>query len=264
MADEKNITYIGFQQGVNFGDNITLPPGSTYRSGGLSAAMERKKYYDQMKKEAAEAGMSLKDYMAKVKREMDEMEAMMNSTNNESSDVPDAEYVEIVEVKENADESHVVASEVNTDDDEKRTELERTNTLFKRVINEQKVDLLAIYNHIKEHFVEKHLRNQHHWAAVYIYFKKFLEMTEYTDFSSQMMNDSWFGEFKNDRNKACKNEALGTYTACILEPNVNKWSKNMPNADRSMSDRGISSIRSALIDLQVEGESLSFLIKQNK
>lgn len=264
MADEKNITYIGFQQGVNFGENITLPPGSTYRSGGLSAAMERKKYYDQMKKEAAEAGMSLKDYMAKVKREMDEMEAMMNAGNSKSPDAQDAEYVEAVEIKEDAPEAHVVASEVNNVDVDKRAELEKTNTIFKRVINEQKVDLLAIYNHIKEHFIEKHLRNQHHWAAVYIYFKKFLEITEYTDFSSQMMNDSWFGAYKNDRYKACKNEALGTYTACILEPDTNKWSKSMPNADSSMSDRGISSIRAALIELQVEGESVSFFIKQNK
>lgn len=259
MADEKNITFIGYQQDVNYGDNITLPPGSTYRGGGLSSAMERKKFYDQMKKEAAEAGMSLKDYMAKVKAEMDEMETMMNGKEDHTSDVPEADYVEVIDatVEEAATKSDIKQpNEVSS----KRAELEITNKVFKRVYKDQKLDMLAIYNLIKDHFLCR-LTNQYMWVAVFIYFKKYLENPEYKEFCTQMMDDTWFGEFKNDKHKACKHEALGTYTAIILERDSDKWSKEMPNADPAMSNRAISAIRSALIDLEVEGELTSFFLQ---
>lgn len=67
MADEKITQYIGFQQGINLGDNYTVPSGTTIHAGGANKGFSRMQEIHEMKKQAAAEGLSLAEYLKKLK-----------------------------------------------------------------------------------------------------------------------------------------------------------------------------------------------------
>lgn len=243
MADEKNVTqYISFQQGVNLGDNIVVPSGASVQAGGSGKGFSRMMQVHEMKKQAEAEGLTLAQYLAKIREETAEAEQAMADDDN------------IVRV-DSEGKSQVVDAEA----DDKRKQLESSNTIFKRAINNSKVDLLAIYNLINTHFVD-YISYKYQWVAVYIYFRDYLEKCEYVDFACQMMSDDWFGRLRDDKHKACSNEALGTYSCIILERNRNLWSANMNTATKDVSAKGIINIINRLNDLELYGKDVSFLL----
>lgn len=254
MDDEKIMKqYVGFQQGINLGDNYSVPAGGRVQADGSSKGFERMKQVHEMKKQAEAEGMTLAQYMAKLKTEMEEAEMVMRGMETEVK--PNVMGEEAIGFS-----SPTSVSLGNLPEEEKkRAELEKSNTIFRTAYKGRRVDMLAIYNHIRDHFVE-YIKAHHNWAAVYIYFFRFLSEDNYVAFADQMMSVEWFGYLKDEKHKACTNEALGTYSCLIQEHDRNLWSADMRGHDKDTSPRGVSAIKNLLIDLEVEGEGKTFLI----
>ena len=123
----------------------------------------------------------------------------------------------------------------------KLEKLKKRNKIFKTEKGNQTVNLHAIYSFIKNEFIEN-IRHQYAWVALKIYLKEFLEDESDVSFAMQMMDAEWFGELNNDRNRSCTNEALGTYSALVNEPNRDKWSKEMNGISKDASKKGIKKI----------------------
>ena len=138
----------------------------------------------------------------------------------------------------------------------KLEKLKKSNKIFKREIENQTVNLLAIYLFIKNKFIEN-IRHQYEWVALKIYLKEFLEDESDVSFAMQMMDAEWFGELNNDRKRSCTNEALGTYSALVNEPNRAKWSKEMNSISKDASKKGIKKIID-LLDMLEDTDTRQF------
>lgn len=263
MADEKIIQYIGFQQSINLGDNYTVPSGTTVKAGGARKGFSRMQEIHEMKKQAAAEGLTLAEYMKKLKAEMEEAERAMHEA-EEHSMQPNVHYAEAVEVS-----SEPVQSEPTkglNEDDENRKLLKKSNVVFKNVQNEKPVDLLAIYKFIKEHFLTA-LTQQCEWVAVFCYFnncKKLLAITEATKFAEQMMSAEWFGELKDDSKKACTNNGLKPYSFIYFEKDPKAWDISKKTSSSHASANGLKLIYNRYTDLELEGKDLDFLLKQTE
>lgn len=257
MADEKIIQYIGFQQGINLGDNYTVAAGTTVKAGGARKGLSRMQDIHEMKKQAAADGLSLAEYMKKLKAEMEEAERAMQEMDSPNAYTqPDIQEAEVVDVTPEP------VNEPN-ENEKKRAELKRTNEIFKSAVTDTRVDLLAIYNFIKEHFVSA-ITQQCEWVAVFCYFnnnKKLLSNTEESKFIEQMMNPEWFGELKNDKKKACTHNGMKEYSFIYYEKNADNWDiEDKPDGSRA-SSRGLRLIYNRYSELDIEGKNLTFLIE---
>lgn len=260
MADEKITQYIGFQQGINLGDNFTVPTGTTVKAGGSRNGFARMQEIHEMKKQAAAEGLTLGEYVKKLKAETEEIDRAMQDDANEPMQ-PNMHYADAVEVTTDPENF----GDKNEDADETaRLLLKKSNVVFKNVQNEKPVDLLAIYNFIKEHFISA-LTQQCEWVAVFCYFnncKKLLAITEATKFAEQMMSPEWFGELKNDSKKACTNNGLKPYNFIYFEKDPNAWDISKKTSSSRASANGLKLIYNSYTDMELEGKNLDFLLKE--
>ncbi len=140
----------------------------------------------------------------------------------------------------------------------KLEKLKKSNKIFKTKIGNQTVNLQAIYSFIKNEFIEN-IRHQYEWVALKIYLKEFLKDEGYVSFAKQMMDAEWFGELNNDRNRSCTNEALGTYSALVNEPNRDNWSAEMNGISKDATQKGINNIMDQLNKLEVTPKKKFYL-----
>lgn len=160
----------------------------------------------------------------------------------------------------------VPSNEIADNGKKRRALLKRSNVVFKNVQDDKPVDLLAIYDFIKEHFLSA-LTQQCEWVAVFCYFnncKKLLAITEATKFAEQMMSPEWFGELKDNSRKTCSTNGMKPYSFIYFEKDPYTWDiSKKPNSSHA-SANGLQLIRNRYTDMELEGKSLNFLVSDSE
>lgn len=144
-------------------------------------------------------------------------------------------------------------------EDAKRRALEQSNTLFSRVKDGMRVDMLAIYNFVKLSFLP-HCEHKYEWVAVYCYLRDYLAVRDFKSFESQMMHKCWFGEYAEDSSKGCTADSIGEYNFIAIEKDPDKWSIEQKHGASRASQRGVVAIRYRYDEMVEYDQAHDFLI----